>query len=193
MSLKIVVNWIAELAMRYALYDILRILSRAFPNIVPSELDFPNNHYLVTLTIIDQLITLRKRQIWKNDSIDKKIQTCEFWRRLRNLILNVMTDTKLSSNLPKLKTFVAQINVVEYEIHSRIRHSMEVDQRVDEMLDCSTTELDEIYSEIEYIKYVSVLKIRKDSIRDINTKIKELLEDTIIDYLKAQIEETILG
>lgn len=194
MTLETVVNWIAEHAMRYVMDDILRVLMRAFPNIVPAQLVFPNKHYLVTLVIINKLNKVRERQTRKNDSIDKELQTCEFWRRFRTLLLNIMTDTKWSYNLPTFEMFIAQINVIEYEIYLRIRNSSEVERIVDEMLDYSCNiEYEEQCSGIEDIKYLSVLRIREVSIHAINVKIKKLLEDNFIDNLKIQIEETILG
>lgn len=194
MTLEIVVNWLAEYAMRYGMDSILLILQDAFPNIVPCRLKFPNKPYLMTVEIINSLIRFRDKKVQNNISIKKKLQKCEFWRRFRSLLMGIMADKKCSYNLLSFESFIAQINVLEYVIDTRTQDGIELNSRVDEMMnDSCAIRYNETSENMEDLKYLSVMKIREHVSNDIDLKIKKLLKDGFVNSLKISIENKILA
>lgn len=193
MSLEIIVNWICEYAVKYNLLEVLKYLKEAFPEIMPNKIMFPNKDYMMALLVINQLISTRETEM--NTCSDTALRKTEFWRRLRSLLLNIMTATNSTHNLPNFGSFIAKINVLEYVIYSRNRDSIELDCKIEEMLNesCAVRYERETNEESECLKKLSVIQIREDFDSDIDMKIKKLLSDSCIDNLKQLIENKVLS
>merc|ERR1719350_622096 len=148
---------------------------------------------MIALLVINQLINTRETDM--NTCPDTALRKTEFWRRLRSLLLNIMIATKSTHNLPNFGSFIAKINVLEYVIYSRNRDSIELDCKIEEMLNesCAVRYQRETNEESECLKKLSVIQIREDFDSDIDMKIKKLLSDSCIDNLKQLIENKVLS
>ena len=123
MTLETVLNWLTEHAVRYNHNNLLALLSEYFPQIVPHEVTFPNKEWLIVLGLLDKMLRYRRKKQRKNVAVDQSLKSCEFWRRLQKLLVNIYRETKdrefIKRNIKRFNEFISQIKLIEVMIFSK--------------------------------------------------------------------------
>lgn len=201
MTLESVVNWLMEYIIKYDIKRLVNVLADYFPNIVPTQLAFPNRKYITTYLILNHIIELRNKEVRQHVVIDKTLQKIEFWRRFRSLIRGIVTDTALphadsflSENMDSYETCISEIVSLEYTINSKDFQCYQVGEQLDEMFDKSlffSQSTKEKMDNVEDIKTLSAFKIRNNLANDADIKILKVISCEFIDLLKLYIEREI--
>ena len=123
MTLETVLNWLTEHAVRYNHNNLLTLLAEYFPQTVPHEVSFPNKEWLIVLGLLDKMLRYRRKKQRKNVAVDQSLKSCEFWRRLQKLLVNIYRETKdrdfVKKHSKRFIDFITQIKLIEVMIFSK--------------------------------------------------------------------------
>ena len=123
MTLETVLSWLTEHAIRYNHSNLSILLSQYFPQIVPHGVTFPNKEWLIVLGLLDKMLRYRRKKQRKNVAVDQSLKSCEFWRRLQKLLVNIYRETKdkdfVKRNSKRFIDFISQIKLIEVMIFSK--------------------------------------------------------------------------
>lgn len=192
MTLIEVIHWLTEYAVKYRMDKVIEVLRESFPCIVPNLLSTPLQKYLTAYMITNKMIEMGRKT--KEEIMEDKIlHTCEFWRRFRSLVVNMAADLKLDSHLGSFEVFIGNINALEYSAFMKTRDLFEVNAKIEEMLSNSCEiRYGEVIKDVDYLKRLSVLIIRKELEDSIALKIIKVLQDNFIVILKMLIIKNII-
>ena len=210
MTLETVLNWLTEHAVKYNHNNLLSLLAQYFPYYVPHEATFPNKEWLVVLGLLDKMLRYRRKKQRKNVAVDQSLKSCEFWRRLQKLLVNIYRETKekpfLKRNDKRFIDFIRDIKLIEVMIFSKEFLAPQLDVKMGDnlIMDTQSQGMDKdqnvfgkdvvnsIKNDVEDRIQEIVPFAQKEFANKVDVKIISLLQDDFIIDLRQFISRDIL-